>query len=303
MKNKSFAAALAAGGSVTVLGILLSWAHLVLPLAILIGVVAGALVSYLSYRPAKTWSGMKVTWRETEKWTCTRVPKGVLFLRRQLQSLIVGYFVKRWAGALFLFGPYFIWAKILADKGSESPMEAAAMFWLASLVFLIIYQLIGLVFVEAGLQVISEKYYRPAWLSPKQPELFTIFGEGWAWDLPGNRNWIPFVFLVLPLLGVLFDVALLVYLCIHLLLSMPRFIRTLNRAIHSEMRTMALVDGPLGGLAAFLIALRMRGESLLHDPAAMQLSIVGLGAVCALLLGYFNCLVIARRGLGIQPKV
>lgn len=80
------------------------------------------------------------------------------------------------------------------------------------------------------------------------------------------------------------------------------FVRNLNRNIHSEMRTMALVDGPVGGLLAFLIMFAWRGDALLSDPIAEQLIVVGLGAVCALLLGYFNCLLVASRGLGIVPR-
>lgn len=325
MENKSFIAALVAGGSVTVIVTLLCWAHILLPVALLAGALAGAATSYLGYKPKETWAGVKSAWRTTAT-KSKYVRNSLQYVAEVIAAGVKRYVTERWMGAVLLglvsFSVIVVVFTAPFPKGWPfwGVISLFALFGL-ELIFFIPLALEGLTTVLAMVyrltkpSTIFRRMYEvlsPQWWKDKGRPIdgLTVFGVS-PYDGIEYNNWMPLQVLLLalfaaPVMFLCLSIFLLVQLVKYVLFTFcPTvfcFCVTLNRNIHSEMRTMALVDGPLGGVTSFAIALYVRGGELLHDAIAVQLSFVALGAALSLVIGYFNHLIVARQILGLQPK-
>ena len=105
-----------------------------------------------------------------------------------------------------------------------------------------------------------------------------------------------FLFFAVP--GILIFVARLIAEISDLAFN---FALELNRIVHSQLRTMVMIDGPLGGFIGYAIAYLYTDGAMLEGSITMRLSVIALGGILAVGLGLVNHKIVARKILEIEP--
>jgi len=97
--------------------------------------------------------------------------------------------------------------------------------------------------------------------------------------------------------------AILLMVFVRIPCGVVPFIKHLFREIHSDIRLMCMVDGPLGGIAGFALLWAISGTNPANLPGALVLlSALGAGVI-SLALGYANYRAIAIWWLGTMSPV
>lgn len=278
-------------GAATVVAFILSWQYVGVVPGMIIGALAGVATAFVSYKPRDVVHGVIETAKEIWPEICA-FGRGVLGRRYSIIMWVILTIVAyKWA--------QFQVATDFPRGGGEA--------WVIPLTVCFL----GAVFVAILLAAHAYATVKPDWISGKtlsKSEINDIENDTFDNTFGLFAGFVPCESLKNWLIAGAKTVAGPLFLLVVVLIKtavafgrVPEFLRRVNSRIHSKLRTMAMVDGSVGGGLAISLAFLTQGAGFLHASPFVQLGVVALGSALALGFGYLNYLVIAPR-LGVAPK-
>ncbi|MBI4127813.1 MAG: hypothetical protein HY459_01950 [Parcubacteria group bacterium] len=288
-----------AGGSMAVLLFFMVAPFWGVALGLLIGTIVGALVGYFSYEWRETISAVKVA-APGVAWALTAGGKGLyrFFSRpRPFFYLVVG---GTFFGALLTINAL----ENIADKspgGAHYPM--LILLWaLYSLVAGGLGGHAGIVKIALSTERNTQKWaqrvdeYNSGRMEPIQQRKRLV------WMLGSISDEFPLTHALLY-----FDALIVIvkWTAVTFFWTVPRgivrFFWFLFRQIHSNRRTICMVDGPIGFWATYVILRLRHGADFLTFPLYVQFSYVILGGMIAVGIGLVNYELISKHWLKTIP--